>query len=98
MYVGRLGQELELGVNACGYVRAALELLEQAADMGLRIDQVWVCSSDTTQAGLALAFKHLETPARLVGVPALHEPVVPGWSFPECIAHFANQCAEYPGG
>ncbi|MCX6616924.1 MAG: D-cysteine desulfhydrase family protein [Acidobacteria bacterium] len=97
VYIGRVGQESALGINACGYAAAALELLEQAAEKGLQIDQVWVCSSDTTQAGLALAFKHLETPVRLVGVPALPEPVVPGWSFPECISHFANQCAKILG-
>ena len=83
-----------LGLHVCGYVEAAIEMVEQAGDLGLKMDEVWVCSSDMTQAGLALAFKHMQVPVRLVGVPALPDPILPGRSFPECIAHAANQCAE----
>ena len=93
----RVAGESTLGLHACGYVQAAIELIGQAAAQGLAFDEIWVCSADTTHAGLALAFKHMEVPARLVGVPALTEPVEPGRSFESCIARIANDCAERLG-
>jgi L-cysteate sulfo-lyase len=98
VYVARVGDEQNLGLYAIAYVDAALELLEQAKAKGLNLDQIWLCSSDTTQAGLALALKHLGHPAKLVGVPAVMTPVgKPHSAFPDSLASVANQAAAVLG-
>ena len=97
VFLARVGDETGLGLYACAYAQAVVEMMEQANGLGLQIDEIWVCSSDTTQAGLALAIKHLELPVRLVGLPALEEPVSPGWTFQECFSHTANECADILG-
>lgn len=94
VYVARVGNEENLGLYAIAYVEAAIELLEQAEEKGLKINQVWLCSSDTTQAGLALALKHIGHPAKLVGVPAVREPVGnPNATFLDSLASVANLAA-----
>lgn len=97
VYVARVGDESRLGLNACAYAQAFVEIVEQAEGCALKVDEIWVCSADTTQAGLAIALKHLECPARLVGLPALHQPITPGWTFQECVSHIGNECAEILG-
>ena len=94
VYVARVGNEDRLGLYACAYVQALVEIIEQARRLELKIDEIWVCSFDATQAGLAIALKHLTSAIRLVGLPALPDPVTPGWTFPESIAHIANECAQ----
>ena len=97
VFVARTGDESGLGRYACGYVHAFVELMEQAEAQQLRIDEIWVCSCDSTQAGLALALKHVGSPIRLVGLPPLNEPLTPGWTFAECISSIGNECAELLG-
>ena len=97
VHVARVGDESRLGLYACGYAQGFVEIIEQAETLDLKIDEIWVCSSDATQAGLAMAIKHLESPIRLVGLPAVPEPLMPGWTFGECISHHGNQCAEILG-
>ena len=97
VHVARVGDESNMGLYACGYVQGLVEIVEQADAMDLKIDEIWVCSSDATQAGLAIAIKHIESDIRLVGLPALPKPISPGWTFAECISHHGNQCAEILG-
>jgi D-cysteine desulfhydrase family pyridoxal phosphate-dependent enzyme len=93
----RVGSEENLGLSACGYVEAAVELIEQIEEQSFGIDQLWVCSADTTQAGLALALKHLGYPAVLRGVSALPGAVDPSRSIPAQMARIANEAAEILG-
>jgi 1-aminocyclopropane-1-carboxylate deaminase/D-cysteine desulfhydrase-like pyridoxal-dependent ACC family enzyme len=94
VYLARVGNEKNLGLYAVAYIEAAMELIEQSQKEGLNIDQLWFCSSDTTQAGLALAFKHLGHPAKLVGVPAVAAPVGDAeGTFPHTMARIANEAA-----
>ena len=95
--VARVGDESSLGLHAVAYAAATLELIDQADAAGVRIDQLWLCSSDTTQAGLAFALKYIESPIRLVGLPAMPNPVSPGWTFEECFARTANTCGDVLG-
>ena len=97
VFIARVGDESGLGRSAASYAAATLELLDQADGAGLRIDEIWLCSSDTTQAGIALALRHLESPIQLVGLPALPEPVSPGWTFEECLASVATECGQLLG-
>lgn len=97
VYVGRVGDESRLGRYAVAYAHAFVELVEQAEQLDLTIDEIWMSSSDATQAGLAIAGKHCESPVRLVGLPAVPQPIRPGWTFPECISSFGNECAEILG-
>lgn len=56
-------------VGAVGYVNAALEMLEQANDMGMEINYVvHAVGSGGTQAGLVLGNKALNTKVRVVGI------------------------------
>ena len=95
--VARVGDESGLGLYAAAYAAATLELIDQADAAGIRIDQLWLCSSDTTQSGIAFALKHIESPIRLVGLPALPDPVSPGWTFEDCLSQTANECAQLLG-
>ena len=90
----RVGDESTMGLHACAYAQACIELVEQAEGRDVQMDEIWMCSADTTQAGVALALKHLESPARLVGVTPLHTPITPGWTFGECFAQTGNEAAE----
>src|SRR5262249_38653865 len=89
----RVGSEENLGLSACGYVEAAVELIEQFEEQGFGMDQLWVCSADTTQAGLALALKHVGEPAVLRGVSALPGAVDPSRSIAAAMARIANEAA-----
>ena len=96
VHVARVGDESGIGLSAVGYAAATLELLDQAEAAQVRIDEIWLCSTDSTQAGIALALKHLRSPIRLVGLPALPEPVTSGWTFEECLSSVANECGSIP--
>ena len=97
VWVAGVGDETNMALHTCGYVQAALEMARQSEQMGVALNEVWLCSTDMTQAGLALGFKHLRIPARVVGVPALPKPIAPGRTFPDIIAQTANECAELLG-
>ncbi|NIM51780.1 MAG: pyridoxal-phosphate dependent enzyme [Gemmatimonadales bacterium] len=97
VYIGRAGDESHLGLYACAYAHAFVELIEQAEALDLTIDEIWVSSSDATQAGIAIAAKYVESPVRIVGLPALPSPILPDWTFPECISSHGNECAEILG-
>lgn len=56
-------------LGALGYVNAALELVAQCADRGLRLDHVvHATGSAGTQAGLVVGLQALNSPARLLGI------------------------------
>ena len=56
-------------LGALGYVNAALELVHQSAEMGLRIDHlVHATGSAGTQAGLVAGLKALHSPIALLGI------------------------------
>jgi len=56
-------------LGALGYVNAALELVNQSAERGLRIDHlVHATGSAGTQAGLVVGLHGLNSPARLLGI------------------------------
>ncbi len=56
-------------LGAIGYVNAALELVNQSAERGLRIDHlVHATGSAGTQAGLVVGLNALNSPIRLLGI------------------------------
>jgi L-cysteate sulfo-lyase len=56
-------------LGAIGYVNAALELVNQSAERGLRIDHlVYATGSAGTQAGLVVGLHALNSPIRLLGI------------------------------
>jgi len=59
-----------VSLAALGYVSAALELEEQLETRGWRPDFIYLCSSMTTQAGLAVGSRALGSAHQLVGVSA----------------------------
>jgi len=96
VYVARVGDESHLGLWSTGYANGFVELVEQAEALDLKLDELWVCSSDTTLAGLLMASKFTRSSIRLVGVSAIGEPVT-GSSFPQLISDTAMQCAQILG-
>jgi L-cysteate sulfo-lyase len=56
-------------VGALGYVACALELENQANDLGIEIDYVvHASSSGGTQAGLVSGFRAINSPTRVIGI------------------------------
>lgn len=56
-------------VGALGYVNAALELIQQSVDLGLRIDHlVHATGSAGTQAGLVVGLQAMNSPIHLLGI------------------------------
>jgi len=56
-------------VGALGYVGCALEILQQAADLGVRIDRVvHATGSSGTQAGLVTGFDGAQSGVRVLGI------------------------------
>ena len=56
-------------IGALGYVKCALELAEQAADMGLQVDAlVHATGSSGTQAGLVTGLAAIESQIHLLGI------------------------------
>lgn len=96
VYVARVGDESRLGVWSTGYANGFIELVEQAEALELKLDELWVCSSDTTLAGLLVGAKFTDSSIRLRGVSAIGEPVT-GSSFPQLISDTARQCADILG-
>ncbi len=55
--------------SALGYVGCAVELIQQAADLGLRVDRVvHATGSSGTQAGLVAGFDGVRSGVRVLGV------------------------------
>ena len=85
-----------LGLHAVGNAQMFVELLRQLADRAIHMDGLWVCSSDATQAGLALANKHLGNVCRVTGVsPMRAGQQKGGWATD--IAAIANEAATILG-
>lgn len=68
VYLARGGNNSQLGMYAVAYCEVFVELIRQLEERETGIDRIWVASSDTTQAGLALANKYVGTPLRVTGV------------------------------
>lgn len=95
--VERLGNESKVGEYSVGYVAAMIELLDQADHTGVRLDELWVCSSDMTYAGIVLALKHMNSSIKPVCVSSLETPLQAGKTFEQAFVDVGNECAEHLG-
>lgn len=86
---GLLTDDLER--YALGYVTAAFELHAQLADESAEIDEVWICSSEATQAGLVVGNLLLDSPWRIVGVSPGVLAGDPSWRPSADIAEIATR-------
>ena len=75
VYLARSANTSGLGLYAVAYCEVFVELVRQLEERDLTIDRLWVASSDTTQAGLALANKFLGSPWRISGVSPFGEAI-----------------------
>ena len=75
VYLARSANTSGLGLYAVAYCEVVVELIRQLEERELEIDRLWVASSDTTQAGLALANKFLGSPWRISGVSPFGEAI-----------------------
>ena len=55
-------------LGAVAYVAGLVEIVEQCAQMGVSPDHIFLTSTGSSQAGLALASKHIGAPWRVVGI------------------------------
>jgi len=82
------------GLGSVGYLRAALEIEEQAKSA--RIEDAWVVvatGSGGTLAGLVAGLRHIGSSLRLIGID-----VASIWtSYPELVARIANDALELLG-
>jgi 1-aminocyclopropane-1-carboxylate deaminase/D-cysteine desulfhydrase-like pyridoxal-dependent ACC family enzyme len=97
VYTAQLESEVGLGLYAVAYCAMFTELFGQLEAREIRIDRLWLCSADTTQAGLALANKHVGAPFRVTGVSPLPAPIYGDIDSPALIATIANEAAEILG-
>jgi D-cysteine desulfhydrase family pyridoxal phosphate-dependent enzyme len=89
VYMGRKSDLADLGLEAIGYVNCALELCNQLEEQDVEINRLFVSSSTTTQAGLVLGAKYLNSDFQIVGV----NPVDWIEDVPSEIARIANEAA-----
>jgi len=89
VYMGRKSDLADLGLEAVGYVNCALELCNQLEEQDVEINRLFVSSSTTTQAGLVLGAKYLNSDFQIVGV----NPVDWIEDVPSEIARIANEAA-----
>jgi D-cysteine desulfhydrase family pyridoxal phosphate-dependent enzyme len=89
VYMGRKSDLADLGLEAVGYVNCALELCNQLEEQDVEINRLFVSSSSTTQAGLVLGAKYLNSDFQIVGV----NPVDWIEDVPSEIARIANEAA-----
>lgn len=89
VYMGRKSDLADLGLEAIGYVNCALELCNQLEEQDVEISRLFVSSSSTTQAGLVLGGKYLNSDFQIVGV----NPVDWIEDVPSEIAWIANEAA-----
>jgi D-cysteine desulfhydrase family pyridoxal phosphate-dependent enzyme len=89
VYMGRKSNFADLGLEAVGYVNCALELCNQLEEQDVEINRLFVSSSTTTQAGLVLGNKYLNSDFQIVGV----NPVDWIEDVPSEIARIANEAA-----
>jgi 1-aminocyclopropane-1-carboxylate deaminase/D-cysteine desulfhydrase-like pyridoxal-dependent ACC family enzyme len=89
VYMGRKSDLADLGLEAIGYVNCALELCNQLEEQDVEINRLFVSSSSTTQAGLVLGGKYLNSDFQIVGV----NPVDWIEDVPSEIAGIANEAA-----
>jgi len=82
-----------LAIGALGYVGAALELDRQFDERGIAPSHLYLCGANMTPAGMALGFKVLGRPIKLVNIAPIK------WSMPrnQDIARIANATAELLG-
>ena len=79
------------GLHAVGYCSMLLELLAQLAERRSTVEELWLCSSEATQAGLVLANEYLGRPLRIRGVSPAGTRADGGWSVE--IAEIANDAS-----
>ena len=89
VYMGRKSDLADLGLEAVGYVNCALEVCNQLEEQDVEINRLFVSSSSTTQAGLVLGAKYLNSDFQIVGV----NPVDWIEDVPSEIAWIANKAA-----
>ena len=89
VYMGRKSDLADLGLEAVGYVNCALELCNQLEEQDVEINRLFVSSSTTTQAGLVLGTKYLNSDFQIIGV----NPVDWIEDVPSEIARIANEAA-----
>ena len=87
VYVPRQADTVDLDVIA--YAESALELARQCRELDIEPASLYVAAFDTTQAGLVLGLKYLESPIRVKGFSPLNNE--PGRF--EKMAEVANQAA-----
>lgn len=90
-YVVRMANDENLAPDVIAYTDCFCEVVEQCKDMGINPTHIYVCSCDSTQAGLELGKIALGSDINIVGItPANWEPRIS-----QLLFKYINQAAEY---
>lgn len=93
VYLARSANTSDLGLYAVAYCEVLVELIHQLEERDTAADRLWIASSDTTQAGLALANKFLGSPWRISGVSPFGDAI----DTQTAMSEIANDAADVLG-
>jgi len=84
-------------LHALPYVEAAFEVVDQLADLDVKLERIYLCSLDTTHAGLLLGLKAAGSTVEVVGVSPYEAPLRSDLTAEQEVARLANEAAEILG-
>ena len=89
--------EADKSMHALPYVEAAFEIIDQLQDMNVDAGRIYICSLDTTHAGLLLGLRAAGSDIELVGVSPYEDGTWSDRTAQEEVARLANDAAEILG-
>lgn len=97
VYRALQASEVDKTLHALPYVEAAFEFLDQLDELDQDVGRIYICSLDTTHAGLLLGLRAAGSDIELVGVSPYEDAVQSERTAEEEVARLANEAAEILG-
>lgn len=93
VYRALQASERDKSMHALPYVEAAFEVLEQIDAGNLDIRRIYICSLDTTHAGLLLGLRAAQSDIEVIGVSPYESALWSDRTAEQEVARLANECA-----
>lgn len=93
VYRALQASEEDKTMHALPYVDAAFEVVDQLDELGVSLTRIYICSLDTTHAGLLLGLRAAGSNAEVVGVSPYEQPPWTDRTAEEEVARLANDAA-----
>jgi 1-aminocyclopropane-1-carboxylate deaminase/D-cysteine desulfhydrase-like pyridoxal-dependent ACC family enzyme len=97
VYRALQASEVDKTLHALAYVEAAFELLDQVDALGADVARIYICSLDTSHAGLILGLRAAGSPIEVIGVSPYEGPFWTDRTAEDEVARLANETAEILG-